>query len=309
MTGGELGVAIFFAISGYLVTASLLASQGLVVFFSKRILRIFPGLIVVVLLTAFALGPVMTTLTPMEYFHHQATRDYLFNILLWIHFPLPGVFVNLPEAGGVNGSLWTLPIEASMYVLLALLAVFGTMQQKIRTFSVILFFIGFAHLASGPSHKALYVWRIGPAIECMKFGVYFFSGVMLYELRNLIPWRTDIALALLALWILTFKTRYGICSMFVAIPYTTIFLGRSSNQIISNFGKYGDFSYGIYIYAFPIQQSLIEIFGKNLSPYLFFFYSLGITTCFAFLSWHLVERPALRLKEWLRPARISATVN
>jgi peptidoglycan/LPS O-acetylase OafA/YrhL len=302
-TGGELGVVMFFAISGYLVTASLLASDGLLNFFAKRALRIFPALIVVVLLTIFVLGPLMTTLPLRDYFHHQWAREYLFNILLWVHFPLPGVFENLPLAESVNGSLWTLPIEVGMYVLLAVLGTVTVIRRHLNVFVPILFFAGYAQLVSDPALKTIFFWKIETVIACAKFGVYFFSGALLYQIRNSIPWRGGIALALLVLWFFTFKTKFGICSMFLAVPYCTIYLGRSMNDFFSNFGKYGDFSYGIYIYAFPTQQTLVEILGKDINPYLFFLIAFSITICFAFLSWHLIESPALRFKERFALAR------
>ena len=299
VAGGGIAVAIFFTISGYLVTASLHASAGLTDFFLKRALRIFPGLVVVVVLTAFVLGPAVTSLSLSGYFRSEVTYSYLFNALLLIHFPLPGVFADLPHAGGVNGSLWTLPVEAGMYVSLAVLGMLGMLRRRFVTWIAVASLGAFAILDNEPWGKTLAVWRLGHAIEFARFGTFFFAGAALYQFRDAVPWRLGVALIMIVLWVSTFRTAFGIYVMFVAVAYLTIYLGRSSNRLFTGFGRFGDFSYGIYIYAFPVQQSLLEVIGWNMRPMVFFFVALGATLCFASLSWHLIEHPFLQLKHRL----------
>jgi peptidoglycan/LPS O-acetylase OafA/YrhL len=305
-TGGALGVAIFFAMSGYLVTASQQNSANVLEFLSKRALRIFPGLAVVVLLCAFVLGPLLTTMPLSEYLRHGATRDYLWNIALWVHYPLPGMFANLPHAGSINGSLWTLPIEAAMYAAVALLGVAGLLKRQWIPFVLVALVALYAYLSFDKSLQNLPVWRIGPLKECTKFGIYFFAGSALYLFDRIVPWRAWIAALLLIAWIATFKTPAGIYCMFVAVPYCTLYIARANVQPLANFGRYGDFSYGLYIYAFPIQQTLVYLLGKqNISPVQLFFAAQVLALGCAFLSWHFVEKPALQLKHRLPFARRS----
>jgi peptidoglycan/LPS O-acetylase OafA/YrhL len=117
---GPLGVYIFFTISGYLVVDSWRRDPNLWRFAARRSLRIFPGLAVCVLLSAFVLGPILTPLPLRTYFTHSQVTDYLANIALDIHYSLPLVFATNPYPHIVNGSLWSLPVEFAMYVIVAL---------------------------------------------------------------------------------------------------------------------------------------------------------------------------------------------
>src|SRR5581483_536908 len=116
-----IGVKIFFVVSGYLVAQSWLRDRNLVRFVCRRVLRIFPALAAVVLLTVAVLGPVMTSLPLAAYFSAPAVPLYLRNILLYINYGLPGVFLHNTYPSAVNGSLWSLPAEVSLYLLTPLM--------------------------------------------------------------------------------------------------------------------------------------------------------------------------------------------
>ena len=307
-SGGELGVAIFFAMSGYLVTASQRNSANVLQFLSKRALRILPALAVVVLLTVFVLGPLLTTLSPSAYFRHPSTREYLWNSVLWVHFTLPGVFADVPYPDSVNGSLWTLPIEASMYLAVAALGFAGLLKRSWLPAGLVALVAMFAYIQSHGSLQQVNLWKIGQLKECIKFGIYFFAGATLYLFDRNIPWRAWIAIALLIGWIAAVGTPLGVYFMFAALPYCTLYIARASFAPIADFGRYGDFSYGIYIYAFPIQQTLVQLVGAaHISPLQLFFAALALSLACAFLSWHLVEKPALQLKRKLPAGAVGIT--
>jgi len=121
---GPLGVSIFFVISGYLVSESWDRDPDAVRFLARRALRIVPGLAVCIFLTAFLLGPALTTLPLSAYFKHPTVWDYLYNIGLYISYSLPGVFEKNRIAHSVNGSLWSLPVEFLLYLVVALVGIY-----------------------------------------------------------------------------------------------------------------------------------------------------------------------------------------
>ena len=129
-TWGGTAVIVFFVISGYLVTSSWYNDPSALRFAQRRILRIWPALAVVVVLTAYGLGAWVTSLPLMEYWKHRATLDYLLNIKLNVHYVLPGVFESNPYPRGVNGSLWTIPLEVRCYVVMALAGLLGLMRYR-----------------------------------------------------------------------------------------------------------------------------------------------------------------------------------
>ena len=127
---GAVGVVMFFAISGYLVTLSWLADPHLLRFAARRALRIWPALCVVVLLCIVVLGPLVTTLPQAAYWKSAGTWDYLSNIWLKTRYALPGVFDGNPVASSVNGPLWTIPLEVTCYAILAALGVCGITRTR-----------------------------------------------------------------------------------------------------------------------------------------------------------------------------------
>lgn len=305
--GGALGVAIFFVMSGYLIAISQQNSTSVLQFLSKRALRIFPALAVVVLLTAFVLGPLVTTLELPDYLRHRATREYLWNIALWVHFPLPGVFAGLPYPNAVNSSLWTLPVEVVMYVGVALLGLAGLLKRRWIPLVLIALVALYAYLPFDPSLQKMQLENLGQLDNFLRLAIYFFTGSALSLFDRLVPWRAWIAALLLIVGVAAFRTPVGIYCMFVAIPYCTLYIARSNFRPLANFGRYGDFSYGLYIYAFPIQQTLVYLAGReNLSPLTLFLAAQTIALGCAFLSWHLVEKPALRLKQRLPSQRATS---
>ena len=121
MSLGSLSVDVFFVASGFLVTASLLTRSNAIDFFWARCLRIYPALMVVILLTVLVLGPALTSLPLRDYLTAYGTRSYLLTNGLMVtdaRYFLPGVFENNPYPGAINGSLWTLPLELRMYAML-----------------------------------------------------------------------------------------------------------------------------------------------------------------------------------------------
>lgn len=267
---GALGVSVFFVISGYLVSASWARDPK--TYLLKRILRIEPGLIASLVVTVVALSFV-TTASATEYWRGAGVY-VLRNALLYpVTYDLPGVFQHLPLAGVVNGALWTLRLEFSFYVLLMLvrgrlplvlaLAGLGAAVWAAMTF-----------LTPGWADER--ITRV--AYLAARNGLLFFAGAALQTARVRVPvWLGAVSAAAFPL--------LGP----LALPTAVIGLSRP--------GKLpADLSYGVYIYAFPIQQLLASQGRLTLVT------AVLAVLPFALASWFLVEKPAMRLKPGSRPA-------
>lgn len=128
-TFGGLGVAMFFSISGYLIAISWMRDPHLGRFAVRRLLRILPGLVVVVAFCALVLGPWMSTVPPAEYYWHPGVWAYFRNILFSPVYSLPGVFGANPYPHAVNGSLWTLPLEFFLYFAMIPVSFLGIVRR------------------------------------------------------------------------------------------------------------------------------------------------------------------------------------
>ena len=290
---GPLGVYIFFTISGYLVSQSWDRDPHLVRFFARRALRIFPGLAVCVVLSILVLGPALTTLPLGDYFRNPHTLGYLQNIALHIVYHLPGVFSENRVPHAVNGSLWSLPVEFLMYIVVSIVGVLrgGRWTALAIAAGSALFTVFWAQVSA--EMLVIYNFDLRQAFIC---GTYFWAGAVFHKF-GLARWFT-LPAALGALVVLLclepWRPLLQIAS-WVLLPLTVLAFGLASSPALETLTRRGDYSYGIYIYAFPVQQSVEYLWpGVSLLPYLLI--CSTITLGLAVLSWHGVERPAMRLK-------------
>jgi peptidoglycan/LPS O-acetylase OafA/YrhL len=288
--GGSIAVGIFFVMSGYLITSSWLASSSPKSFLIKRALRIFPALIVAVLLSVFVIGPLVTHLTLGQYLAADGTWTYLQNILLVTRYELPGVFIGNVYPDVVNGSLWTLPLEVLMYIGVMILGLTGFLTRRLIFLPIAVLAVGHFWLLGKLGIESYFIKNI------FKLGLLYYSGSALFLYRDDIPWRGWIAALLFAALVATFRTDIGPLVYFIALPYLVLYLAYAPLPLISRFGKYGDFSYGLYIYAFPFQQLTIYLFGPQVGVLGLTLIAFVPTLILAALSWHLIEAPAMKLK-------------
>jgi peptidoglycan/LPS O-acetylase OafA/YrhL len=143
---GSLAVFVFFAISGYLVTAGLIRKPGLWRYVRNRFLRVYPGYLACLLAVVLLLGPAFSTLPIGDYFHAAQTWQYLLTNLspITLAWKLPGVFEGNPYPGVVNGTLWSLGLEVRWYAYLGLLALLGVASRRWLFTVVALAFLAFA---------------------------------------------------------------------------------------------------------------------------------------------------------------------
>lgn len=278
-TGGGLAVLVFFVLSGYLITQSYLRAPDLRRFVAARLSRILPGLAVAVLATALVLGPLRTTLSAAAYFAAPDTYLYIVgNIsLLYGTDALPGLFAANPFPHAVNGSLWTLRHEAACY---AIVVALGVARLLTRHVVLVLFLAGLAALALGgnPHSGAAFVTE-------------FLAGSALYLWRP--RWRPGVvwlcaAGALLSLLLGGFKLVSA-----TAGAYLIVWCAVGASARLPDLSRWGDLSYGIYIYAFPVQQLVVsQLAGVSWTVQLAV--SLPLIVGLSALSWHLVEKQAMR---------------
>lgn len=166
MTMGSIAVDVFFITSGFLVTSSLLNRQSTIEFIWARVLRIFPALIVMLLLTVFVLGVIFTTLPTLTYLSLPQTYIYFAKcatLITGVAYNLPGVFDSNPYKNAVNGSLWTMPHEVRMYAILAIVWFVLRIIPKLRSTAFQAIIVIFAFVAGiyvltsyfSPLHKPL----------------------------------------------------------------------------------------------------------------------------------------------------------
>jgi peptidoglycan/LPS O-acetylase OafA/YrhL len=288
MVGG-VAVMAFFVISGYLVTISWFSQPRLWVFCAKRVLRIWPALATVVLLAILVVGPAFTTLPLRDYFSHPMTWDYLHNILLQIRFNLPGVFTDNTYPNTVNGSLWTIPIEVSCYAVLAAAGVLGLLRWRWVWAGICA-----AYLLWFLTHMT--VDLTGVMTHWWEFPAYFaFGSLIACFNQQFLQHRALLAAIACACALAAYACGFSYSAILLFLPAVLLAVGTASWPVLSQAGRFGDVSYGTYLYAFPIQQTV-----RLLAPDLGFTSSLAIvvmlTLVAGWLSWRLVEQPALRLK-------------
>ncbi len=302
MTFGTIAVDIFFITSGFLITGSMLTKKNLVAFVWARVLRIYPALIIAMLFCVFVVGFYFTELSSYSYLSNPNILKFLLkNISLFggVNHYLPGVFEDVPYKGTVNGSLWTLPWEIRMYTILVLL---GSISFPMKRFGKILF--GYTVVGIAFVSTMMYIFNniavfvdndgINNTLELLSM---FFMGAAFYILKGKIALSNKIiVLMCLILSFSLVERRIFFIFYNLFIAYIVFYLAYIPSGKIRNFNKFGDYSYGLYIYAFPVQQSIAALV-QNISVEIMLITSFSITLIIAVLSWHLIEKKFLQMRD------------
>jgi peptidoglycan/LPS O-acetylase OafA/YrhL len=294
---GLTGVFVFFAISGFLVTQSFEQTTNPLHFLAKRALRIFPGLFIATLLSAFVLGPAVTDLPLATYLSRLEPYEYVVgNTLLdqTVH-ELPGVrFVDNAVGLEINGSLWTLRCEFVMYLMVLALGLLRLLTVRV---ALVLLVFGMICLHSNMLDEfekwgwffqilSGWGWLVG----------FFAAGMALYKLRHTRIFDGRIALLALAGLALSIPLRQFILFFPVFGCYLALWLALNPRLPVIPAARFGDLSYGLYIYGWPVEEAVMWLSGGRAPWCQVFLIALPAAAAIAFLSWHLVERPMLRFK-------------
>nr|WP_301952349.1 acyltransferase [Rathayibacter sp. VKM Ac-2857] len=286
----SLGVSVFFCVSGFLIAGSMERAPSAGRFLWHRVLRIFPALIVVVAVSMLLLGPLVSSLPVGAYFSSPQTWAYALNVPLLAQYELPGVFDSAVHARpAVNGSLWTLGVEFCCYLgVLALRWVPG----RARGVLAVVALVGLG-----------VVTGLGGALGSSAELCAFFAAAA--AVRLLVParWlRWPAGVVALAVLLLAAGTPLQQVALWIALPVLVIVVGTGSLPVLRRAARFGDFSYGLYLWSYPVQQLVLEVLGR-LPMAADLALVVVVTLLLAVASWWLVERPALRLKDARQPGK------
>lgn len=290
---GELAVITFFCVSGFFISLSRDRAPTNLDFFSARFLRIYPGLTLVLLLSVFLIGPIFTTLGTLEYFRSGAIYSYLSNnlMLFSMKFQLPGVFENNPWPG-INGSLWTLFYEMTLYILVGGLGAFAFYGRGVR-FAGFLLVYAIVYIAFKVTlANTLLLNDLHRAQFFFTWSLPFVLGMSLYRYRQHIQHRFVWVLPLAALAAWSYQKPWFFESFVAAWTYLIFYLGFATNRVVDRYNQLGDYSYGMYIYAFPVQEILAHQ-AKGITPISMMLVAFPIVLVAAMFSWHVIEKPAM----------------
>jgi len=264
MSFGSWAVDIFFVASGFLIAKSWDRTKSVRTFVRARVARIYPGLWVCVLVCAVGIGPVFTTLPLLEYSMHLETIKFVIEnstlILNGVSTSLPGTFVG--QSVGVVYPLWTMPYEIKMYLALLGLGWSGWLYR--RNVVPVIVIVAFS-IYAWYMFENIYEARIK---EFGRFFFFFFSGCYFYLRRDRIPLRAEIvlgALLLIGLSILFSPIVYRNLVLSLMTPYLVMAFAFLPTGLIRSYNRFGDYSFGLYIYAAPVQNVVLAMGGGALT--------------------------------------------
>lgn len=294
---GKYAVIVFFGISGLLITRSFDRNPDPLRYLAARVLRLWPGLAMTALFCMFVIGGMTSTLPATQYFAATGTYAYFVDVVTLVkaNSTLPGVFAENPMAHAVNGSLWSLFCEFACYILVLMLGLLGLLRRKWVIVAVgaafllaFLFFSDWTELGGA----WYYLGRFSNT------ALAFIYGMIAYTYRESIPvsFKGVVAgwLAVLAISFIVPDTALIYkAAVQLALVYSVFYLAYVPGGFLLKYNDLGDYSYGMYIFAFPVQQTLLHYFpAQGIWENVVF--ALMITLLLAVLSWHFVEQNALK---------------
>jgi len=307
---GGIAVSFFFAISGFLIVRSFEYNSHIHAYFSKRLLRIVPGFVVAFLVSVFLFGALGTATATHKwgdwktYLHHLKLKR-----ILWQLFTLEAprdaqTFATSPLPDMINEALWTIQYEFICYMLVPALGFFNLVKRKWA--AVGFFLLAYIALVMQTLNIFTPVDDEGRLLllypsELARFFTFFSAGAVFYFYRNFLVrspylmWLSIISLVLASQVVPLLPLVLPVSG-----TYLLFYFVYHRGLRFYSFAKKGDFSYGLYLYGWPIQQLVLYFFAGRLNAGLLLGAAFPLSLLAAYGSWHLVEKPFLKLKGKLR---------
>lgn len=293
-TGGNLGmggiaVGVFFLSSGLLVSKSIERNSNGFQYFKARCKRIFPPLIVVVLITIFGLGLFVTNDSLKTYLLNSNTYLYLFNAVLIPIHNLPGVFLDNIYGSVINGALWTLPIEFACYIALFFCFKLNILNKKNMKYTIPLAILGFVIVY----YSQIPIFNlVGPYILPV---FIFYMGMLIYVYRKNIVLSNLYAIGFFIIYLVLMSIGFAQVAMVFCFPYLILVIIFNKKQCSNSLSKLGDYSYSIYLCGFPIQQMLVHLNGGRMGVIENATISILLAVIVGYALYLFVEKPFLKL--------------
>lgn len=300
----QIALNFFFITSGFLIALSFTRRSSLFSYCIARILRLIPGVFVLSLLICFVMGPLVTNVSLSSYFTSFDT---------WVYVPLTtalqpdrtllGVFSENINPHEIDSALWTLRYEMICYVGLAALGLLGLLTDLAKfglvSIGVLIVFLLVSFLT--PFRE------IAAINHLVHFGLSFFIGTMAFVYKDKVPlhWGIAVLSVVIAFLMYVYLPR-SVAEPFVilATAYCVFWLAYVPRGFLLEFNKLGDYSYGVYIYHYPIEQLLMQFVG-GYTPLTLFLTTLPLSLICAVVSWTLIEKPSLALVPKLKRTAVA----
>ena len=279
---------MFFALSGFLVTGSLVRTR-LHQFAALRVLRLAPALAVEVTLSALVLGALFTNLPLRNYLTSPELGGYFGNILGLVHFTLPGVFEHNRVPRVVNSQLWTIPFELECYASLAIVSLLMGLRHR-RIFVALL--VLFSLVATAEAVLKNSVSPFAP-LQGRVLVVAFLAGVAIHLYRDRIPYSPVIGVVAAIVSLVLLQSANAAYLAAFPVAYMTVWIGLMRPPKT----PFGDLSYGVYLFHFPLEQTIAHLFPDIGCWWQMTLVALPPTLLCAWLSWNLIEQPILSRKK------------
>lgn len=303
-----VGVDGFFAISGFLITASWLSNPRLREYLAARALRILPGFYVCLLVTAFVIAPLSVAIQGGSFtklITSGASLDFVLknSAVALVKFDIGGTPTGVPSAGVWNASLWSLIWEVMCYLLVAVIGVVGLATHRWVSLAFLLLATGGAMMLPGLKFPDVMTQHEGDVRTALFFlacrtAIMFAAGAFLYQWRDVIPARWSlVAVSTVIVLAAGFLPDYRVVGA-LPLAYAVVVSGALIRD--KHLRLRTDLSYGMYIYAYPTQQLLLVCGLISLNPLLLTGVTAAATVPLAAASWFLIEKPARRLKARFR---------
>ncbi|WP_446902026.1 acyltransferase family protein [Burkholderia sp. YIM B11467] len=292
---GSLSVYAFFLVSGMLVTDSFVRQRSVLRFAAHRVARIFPGLVACVLITAYVLYPALSNLSLLDAIRSDdAARYVIRNITFYpdIVYTLPHIFDTAPFKNSVNGSLWTIPIELKCYLIVVVAGIIGVLRSRLAALAFLSLCIAclWWMILKGAPYDFLRSYVTKPADYSFYPVAFFLIGMLLYSLREHVIVDVRFWVVVACCYVLLAHSVVGPVLFYGMFVYG-ILCFASARRFFAVSPK-NDFSYGVYLWAFPVQQFVASAYPK-MDNLLGLVLSIPMALMLAALSWHFVERPCI----------------